>query len=140
MLLAGLNILNVLVFQYTRPNFWQMVLIFVVLGGTTNAMLPLHSSLAMKFQKPGHTIQFNLGRGAGSVAYAFAALALGQLIGETNLHLPCPDLADPWKRFLLAGLCLLRKSRNSGSRPGKRTVPDSTDYCCSEHSAAWWEQ
>lgn len=87
MLLAGLNILNVLFFQYTRPNFWQMVLIFVVLGGTTNTMLPLHSSLAMKFQKPGRTIQFNLGRGAGSVAYAVAALALGKMVGETNLNL-----------------------------------------------------
>lgn len=87
MILAGINIVNTLVFQFGTFSFWELVVMFIILGGTSNTMPPLHSSIAMKFNKPGNTICYSIGRGCGSVTYAIAALALGFMVGETHLYL-----------------------------------------------------
>ena len=86
MLLAALNIINTLVFQFGTFTFLQLVFICVVLGGTSNTMPPLHSSIAMKFHQPGNTIVYSIGRGTGSVTYAIVALALGYMVGEDHLY------------------------------------------------------
>lgn len=49
-------------------------------------MPPLHSSIAMKFNRPGKTITYSIGRGCGSVTYAVAALALGFMVGDDHLY------------------------------------------------------
>lgn len=87
MILAGINILNTIVFQFVSMSLWQLAVIMVILGGSSNTMPPLHSSIAMKFNKPGNTIVYSIGRGTGSVTYAFAALGLGYLVGDSHLYM-----------------------------------------------------
>ncbi len=86
MLLAGLNIVNTVFFQHFAQGFWQLLFVMIVLGGTSNTMPPLHSSIAMKFNRPGKTITYSIGRGCGSVTYAVAALALGFMVGDDHLY------------------------------------------------------
>jgi PPP family 3-phenylpropionic acid transporter len=85
--LAVINIINTVIFQFVSMNFITLVLIMVVLGGSSNTMPPLHSSIGMKFNKPGNTIIYSIGRGTGSVTYAFAALGLGYIVGDDHLYM-----------------------------------------------------
>lgn len=89
LILLGINIVNTIIFQYVSLNFWGTVIIFIVLGATTNTMPSLHSAMAMKFNDKYNQrkLVYSFGRGVGSVAYAVISLVLGMLVTESNYGL-----------------------------------------------------
>ena len=65
-------------------NYMGAILIFIILGATTNTMPPLHSSMAMKFNENGKRLVYSIGRGTGSISYAVISLILGQFVSSDN--------------------------------------------------------
>lgn len=84
MLLLIINIINTFIFQFCHLNYMGAILIFIILGATTNTMPPLHSSMAMKFNENGKRLVYSIGRGTGSISYAVISLILGQFVSSDN--------------------------------------------------------
>lgn len=84
MLLLIINIINTFIFQFCHMNYMGAILIFIILGATTNTMPPLHSSMAMKFNENGKRLVYSIGRGTGSISYAVISLILGQFVSSDN--------------------------------------------------------
>ena len=67
-----------IVFYRTRPGFWGTALIFLVLGMLELNASPLLDSMAVQFINVGLDVNYSLGRGLGSLAYAVSCVILGQ--------------------------------------------------------------
>ncbi|WP_295579385.1 MFS transporter [uncultured Oscillibacter sp.] len=67
-----------LLFYTTRPGFWGTVLIFLALGVLELNAYPLLDSMAVQFINAGLDVNYSLGRGLGSFAYAVACVILGR--------------------------------------------------------------
>ena len=67
-----------LAFYWTRPGFFGTALIIAVLGALELNAYPLLDSMAMQFINAGLNVNYSLGRGLGSFAYAVACVLLGQ--------------------------------------------------------------
>jgi PPP family 3-phenylpropionic acid transporter len=57
-----------------------VAVLFVILFGLLNMMMPLINALSFAFEEHGININFGVGRGIGSAAYAFTSLGLGYLV------------------------------------------------------------
>ena len=68
---------NVL-FYRTRPGFAGTALIFVVLGVLELNAYPLLDSMAVQFINVGLDVNYSLGRGLGSFAYAVTCVIMGR--------------------------------------------------------------
>ena len=66
------------VFYCTRPGFWGTALIFLALGVLELNAYPLLDSMAVQFINAGLPVNYSLGRGLGSFAYAVACVVLGR--------------------------------------------------------------
>lgn len=57
---------------------------FLYLGGVWafDAMIPLLNSISVYYNRRGYTINYGVGRGLGSIAYALSALAIGYVMEE----------------------------------------------------------
>lgn len=63
----------------------MLVIPFTVLGFSFASMgIPYLNSIAFIYESEGQTINYGLGRGVGSAAYAVAGLLIGQLISRTS--------------------------------------------------------
>ena len=67
-----------LLFYLTRPGFWGTVLIFLLLGILELNAYPLLDSLAVQFINVGLDINYSLGRGLASFAFAVSCVILGR--------------------------------------------------------------
>ena len=85
--LVGINIINTLVFKFAQLDYLQMIIVFIILGATTNTMPSLHSSMAVKHTEPGKRVFYSIGRGTGSISYAVIAALLGFMVGDSNLEI-----------------------------------------------------
>ena len=75
--LAAALAVNVL-FYCTRPGFFGTALIFLALGVLELNAYPLLDSMAVQFINAGLDVNYSLGRGLGSFAYAVACVILGR--------------------------------------------------------------
>ena len=66
------------VFYFTRPGFWGTAAIFVALGALELNAYPLLDSMAVQFINAGMEVNYSLGRGLGSFAYAVSCVVLGR--------------------------------------------------------------
>lgn len=66
--------------------FLPTVLVFVVLGGFEISAYPLMDSMAVQFIRVGVPIQYSLGRGIGSVAYAVSCVIMGFQSGRWGVE------------------------------------------------------
>ena len=75
--LAAALVVNVL-FYCTRPGFFGTALIFLALGVLELNAYPLLDSMAVQFINAGLDVNYSLGRGLGSFAYAVSCVILGR--------------------------------------------------------------
>ncbi len=75
--LAAALAVNV-VFYCTRPGFFGTALIFLALGVLELNAYPLLDSMAVQFINAGLDVNYSLGRGLGSFAYAVACVIMGR--------------------------------------------------------------
>jgi len=74
----GLSLVVSLIFTvYPGMSFAATAAVFVILGGFEISSYPLMDAMAMQFITAGAPIQYSLGRGIGSLAYAVTCVALG---------------------------------------------------------------
>lgn len=68
-------------------NFGSPVLIclFIGVGTILSVLQPILNSLAFEFEKQGITINYGLGRGLGSAAYAIVSIAIGHMVKVTGI-------------------------------------------------------
>lgn len=66
------------VFYCTRPGFFGTAVIFLALGVLELNAYPLLDSMAVQFINAGLDVNYSLGRGLGSFAYAVACVCLGR--------------------------------------------------------------
>ena len=74
----ALSLVVNLVFYCTKPGFWGTALILLVLGVLELNAYPLLDSLAVQFINLGLNVNYSLGRGLGSFAYAVSCVILGR--------------------------------------------------------------
>lgn len=74
----GLGLAVNLVFYCTTPGFWGTALIFLALGVLELNAYPLLDSMAVQFISAGLDVNYSLGRGLGSLAYAVSCVVLGR--------------------------------------------------------------
>lgn len=74
----GLGLAVNLLFYCTTPGFWGTAVIFLVLGTLELNAYPLLDSLAVQFINAGLEVNYSLGRGMGSMAYAISCVILGR--------------------------------------------------------------
>ena len=78
--LAGLStVLSVLLAIFTKIPF-IIAILFVIMFGLLNCMMPLINALTFAFEEHGIKLNYGIGRGIGSAAYALTSLALGYLV------------------------------------------------------------
>ncbi len=70
----GVNV----VFYCARPGFWGTACVFAALGVLELNAYPLLDSLAVQFINAGVDVNYSLGRGLGSFAYAAACVGMGR--------------------------------------------------------------
>lgn len=75
--LGAALVVNV-VFYCTRPGFWGTACVFAALGVLELNAYPLLDSLAVQFINAGVDVNYSLGRGLGSFAYAVSCVLLGR--------------------------------------------------------------
>lgn len=78
--LAGLTAIFSALLVVTANIKVIVAIMFVIMFGFLNAMMPLLNSLAFKFEEHGIKINYGVSRGIGSVTYAFTSLILGYLV------------------------------------------------------------
>lgn len=84
-MLLGFSILGNIIWIYAgRSNILSLV-VFVIFGATIYSISPLYSSMAMQFSKNGHSINFSVGRGIGSLMYAIASVLFGRVVDEFGI-------------------------------------------------------
>jgi len=74
----GISLVIHVFFYCTRPGFAGMVLIFLALGAFEMNTYPLVDSMAVQFMNTGLPVNYSLGRGLGSFAYAVTCVVLGR--------------------------------------------------------------
>ncbi|MEG0756222.1 MAG: MFS transporter [Oscillospiraceae bacterium] len=62
------------------------VLLFVILGGFEISSYPLMDSMAVQFMNDGVPIRYSLGRGLGSLSYAFCCIFLSLQVGRFGVE------------------------------------------------------
>lgn len=76
----GLSLAVNLLLYSTCPGFWGTALIFLALGVLELNAYPLLDSMAVQFINIGMDVNYSLGRGVGSFAYAVSCAALGKQV------------------------------------------------------------
>ena len=82
-LTVGLTLLSMLCFlliQLLPLPLWLFGLLYLLGIFTFDAMMPLMNSISVAFTNRGQAINYGLSRGLGSLAFSFAALALGEIM------------------------------------------------------------
>lgn len=101
-----------------------VAIMFVLMFGFLNAMMPLLNSLAFKFEAHGIKINYGVARGIGSVAYAFTSLILGYFV-----KIYSPKLMPIVYVVVLAGIIPLISSfrvKGISSRAEEKAATSST--------------
>lgn len=73
----GLSLLVGLIFTFVPMELAGTLAVFAVLGGLEISCYPLMDSMAIQYISAGVPIQYSLGRGIGSMAYAISCVLLG---------------------------------------------------------------
>lgn len=128
MILLTVNIINMCIFQYVKLNYVMTVVVFVILGATTNTMPPLHSCIAVKFNENGRHLVYSIGRGMGSISYALISLLLGKIIVDGNYSISLNI------QVLLEGISLLCIMCFPAYEVQKSTVSRTTNQA---HGISW---
>lgn len=69
-----------IVIQFVPVPMWIFGALYVTAVFSVDAMIPLFNALCVAYNKVSHSINYGLGRGLGSFAYAVAALGIGKVI------------------------------------------------------------
>lgn len=124
--LAGLStVLSVLLAIFTKIPFIIAVL-FVIMFGLLNCMMPLINALTFAFEEHGIKLNYGIGRGIGSAAYALTSLALGYLVKVFS-----PALMPIAYVIILAGLIPLLSSfklKKAGISKGHNEPVHATSF------------
>lgn len=84
LLTLSVSIISVIILMFV-PKGSFLVALFTVLGFSFASMgIPYLNSIAFIYESEGQTINYGLGRGVGSAAYAVAGLLIGQLISRVG--------------------------------------------------------
>ena len=84
-LMALLSLLSTICFALLLTGILPNSLFpFLYLGGVWafDAMIPLLNSISVYYNRRGYTINYGMGRGLGSIAYALSALVIGYVMEE----------------------------------------------------------
>ena len=118
--LAAALAVNVL-FYCTRPGFFGTALIFLALGVLELNAYPLLDSMAVQFINAGLDVNYSLGRGLGSFAYAVACVILGRQAAAFGVETVL--LSHVGLLVLLMGIIALYP-RMPGDARAKRETPE----------------
>jgi len=76
--LSTLSFLFLCLIQFLPVPQWLYGLVYLMAVFSLDAMMPLLNSICVAYNEQGMRINYGMGRGLGSLAYAFAALGIGK--------------------------------------------------------------
>lgn len=84
-ILLVFSILGNFIWIYAERSNILSLMVFAIFGATIYSISPLYSSMAIQFSENGHSINFSVGRGIGSLLYAVASVLFGWVIDEFGI-------------------------------------------------------
>lgn len=135
--LAAALAVNVL-FYCTRPGFFGTALIFLALGVLELNAYPLLDSMAVQFINAGLDVNYSLGRGLGSFAYAVACVILGRQASAFGVETVL--LSHVGLLALLMGIIAVYPRMPGGTRAKREELeqPHSVWYIVKSSPAFTW--
>lgn len=133
-IIVGISIVTTYLFIKIHFGFWGSCIIFGFLGASITALSPLYNSLAMQYLGVGKDLKYSIARGCGSIAYAFACIALGYIVDNLGVE---STLLFQLGMLLISLLVIItfRACEVSQNEKKKNLRPHSTWYVLSHNKS-----